>query len=90
MNLLITSTLAVITGCLFGKALGKSIVWVIERKWGKHYQIKFKDYDDKPAVIHLWTKDDLSQTYGLMIQQAHNMIKEGVAERVEKFERVQS
>jgi hypothetical protein len=88
MTLLITSIVALIAGGLFGKCVAKAIIWYVERNWGKHYRIKFKDYNDKPAVIHIWTKDDLAATYALMIREAHKMIKEGVEEKPTKFDRV--
>jgi hypothetical protein len=79
----------IVAGCLFGKyILAKSVIWLIERKWGKHYRIKFKDYDGASSVIHIWTKDDMQETYALMIQEVHNIIAKGVEEKIAKFERV--
>jgi hypothetical protein len=72
MTTIIYFIFAVIAGCL---VIAKSVIWFIERKWGKHYRVKFKDYNGNPAVIHVWTKDDL---YALIIQETHNLLAKDI------------
>lgn len=87
---MITLLLSIMAGALSGKYIfAPSVIWFLERKWGKHYRISFTNYDGKPDVIHIWSKrDDLVPTYALMIQEANNIVKKGVEDELTKFERV--